>query len=182
MKNMILLATGVASLLGLAAMQSGGTIPLNVKTGEWENVQDVTVQGSLGLPPEAAANMTPAMRARYEALMAANAGKHTLHTDSKSCLKPEDLAGNVFDKMNKNNHNEKCHGTVIRSTSSDVEVQEHCDAANGGGGVDFHLLVHADDPEHTTITGEGTANVGGKTMKSQLASKGQWLGPKCTDE
>ena len=55
------------ALVFTSALMAGGKVKLNVKTGLWQTTITNTVTGSMGLPPEIAARLTPAQRARFEA-------------------------------------------------------------------------------------------------------------------
>jgi len=159
-----------------SALVAGGKIKLNVKTGLWQTTTTNTVTGSMGLPPEMAAKMTPAQRARYEAA-AKKQGSGTPRTVShKDCLTPEKLAEDPFtDKSH--GENAKCEETVIKSTATDLEVREQC--TYGSSKTDIHLSFHADSPEHVTGSGTTTATSGGQVMKSVMKMDSKWISASC---
>lgn len=182
MRKTILMAAGLAALLGLA-MQSGARIPLNVKTGEWQNHSQITVQGMLGLPPDLAAHLSPEQQAKYAAAMAAAGNASNSHpVDSKGCLTQQDLATDPYAKLNRQNADMQCQGTLLSSTASDIELQEHCTSPKAAAEMDYHLKIHAVDSEHTTGVGDGSATMGGHTMKSHVTMTMTWLGPTCKDD
>ena len=173
MRKMI--ALGVALLLPLALV-AGGKVKLNVKTGLWQNTITNTVTGSMGLPPEMAAKLTPAQRARFEAA-AKKQGSGTPRTVThKDCLTPEKLAEDPFtDKSH--GDNVKCQETVIKSTATDLEVRELC--TDGSSKGDTHLSFHADSPEHVTGSGTTTATMGGHVMNSVMKMDSKWISAAC---
>src|SRR5215475_7782194 len=93
MRKMI--ALGVALLLPLTLV-AGGKVKLNVKTGLWQTTITNTAAGSMGLPPEMAAKLTPAQRARYEAAAKKQASGTPRTETHKDCLTPEKLAEDPF--------------------------------------------------------------------------------------
>lgn len=150
--------------------------PLNVKTGLWQNTSTVTIVGSLGLPPELLAKMTPEQKAKYEAAMHANAGGHTsTHTD-KGCLTQKDLTTDPFSKANSDDENIHCRGKLLSSTSTDIVLQETC---SGEASMNYTMKIHAVDQEHAVGTGKGTATMGGRTMNSSVKFETKWLGATC---
>lgn len=157
---------------------SGPLVPLNVKTGQWQTHSRVALSGAMGLPPEMAEKLTPEERARYEAAMGAMNGVHELTT--KGCLTQQDLTTDPYAELNRNGEMQ-CHGEVAKSTSSDVELEEHCIGAgkNQGAEMKMHLHIHANDPEHATGEGEGSTAAGGKTMQTKITLNMTWLGPHC---
>ena len=169
------IAFGVALLFPLALV-AGGKVKLNVKTGLWQNTITNTVTGSMGLPPEMAAKLTPAQRARFEAA-AKKQGSGTPRTVThKDCLTPEKLAEDPFtDKSH--GDDAKCEETVIKSTATDLEVRELCTYGSSKG--DTHLSFHADSPEHVTGSGTTTATTGGKVMKSVMKMDSKWISAAC---
>lgn len=174
MRKVILFGVALVCPLALVA---GGKIKLNVKTGLWQTTVTNTVTGSMGLPPEMAAKLTPAQRARFEAA-AKKQGNGTPRTSShKDCLTPEKLAEDPFtDKSH--GDNAKCEETVIQSTATDLEVRELC--TYGSSKTDVHLSFHADSPEHVTGSGTTTAITGGREMKSTMKMESKWISTACT--
>jgi len=173
MKKMI--ALGVALLLPLALF-AGGKIKLNVKTGLWQTTTTRTVTGGMGLPPELAAEMTPAQRARFEAAAKKQASGTPRTVTHKDCLTPEKLAEDPFtDKSHGDNL--KCQETLIKSTATDLEVRELC--TDGSSKSDIHLSFHADSPEHVTGSGTTTVTVGGRQMNSTMKMDSRWTSATC---
>lgn len=153
--------------------------PMNVKTGLWQSTSTVTVTGSLGLPPEALAKMTPEQKARYEAAIQAQAGGHTSTHTNKGCLTQKDLTTDPFARTDSDDENIHCHGNLLSSTSTDVVLQETC---SGEASMAYTMKIHADSTEHATGTGAGTATMGGHTMNSSVKFDSKWLGATCPAE
>jgi hypothetical protein len=166
---------GVALVCPLALM-GGGKIKLDVKTGLWQTTTTRTVTGGMGLPPELAAEMTPAQRARYEAA-AKKQGNGSPRTEThKDCLTPEKLAEDPF--SNKPHGDDvKCEETIIKSTSTDLEVRAVCTYGSSKG--NFHLSFHADSPEHVTGSGTTTTTVGGREMNIVTKMDSKWISTAC---
>jgi hypothetical protein len=159
-----------------SALMAGGKIKLNVKTGLWQTTITNTVTGSMGLPPEMAAKMTPAQRARYEAAVKKQGSGTPRTVTHKDCLTPEKLAEDPFtDKPH--GDDVKCEETVIKSTSTDLEVQEHC--TYGSSKSDVHLAFHADGSEHVTGSGTTKATMGGREMNSTMKMDSKWISAAC---
>src|SRR5215468_500401 len=169
------IAFGVA-LVCTSVLLAGGKVKLNVKTGLWQTTITNTSTGSMGLPPEMAAKLTPAQRARYEAAAKKQASGTPRTETHKDCLTPEKLAEDPFtDKSH--GDNVKCQETVIKSTATDLEVRELC--TDGSSKGDTHLSFHADSPEHVTGSGTTTATMGGKVMNSVMKMDSKWISAAC---
>jgi hypothetical protein len=173
MKRMI--ALGVAFLLP-AALVAGGKVKLNVKTGLWQTTITNTVTGSMGIPPEMAAQLTPAQRARFEAAQKKRASGTPRTETHKNCLTPEKLAEDPFTDRSHGDE-AKCSETVIKSTASDLEVRELC--SYGSSKSDIHLSFHADSQEHVTGTGTTNVTTGGHDMHSNMKLESKWLSSAC---
>ncbi len=162
--------------LWAGSLWAGGKIKLNAKTGLWQTTSTNTVTGSMGIPPEMAAKLTPEQRARFEAAMKKQANGVPRKLTYKDCLTEKNLSEDPFtdrapgDKM-------KCQETVIKSTSTDLEVREVC--TDGSSKSDTHLSFHADSPKHVTGSGNTTAVVGGHTMHSVIKMDSRWIAASC---
>lgn len=174
MRNAILVG---AAFLAMPALLAGADkTPLNVKTGLWQVTVNHSSSGQLGIPPDVAAKLTPEQRAQVEAAMKnqAAAGPSKPNTYEK-CITKEDLSKDAF-----SNNKENCTQKVIKSTSSDLEVQETC--ANDQGKSDTQLNLHAVDSEHVKGTGHVVATSGGRTMNVDLNFDSKWKGASCPAE
>lgn len=169
---------GVIMCLSAAALlaQSKFT-PMNVKTGLWQSTSKVKMSGSLGIPPDMAAKLTPEQRARYEAQMKQYADQNQYQTStSKSCMTKQQLSEDPFEQNDASNSN--CKEKVIRSTSSDAEIQQSC-TGDGGTSSEVHMTLHAQDREHVTGNGQISMTMGGRTMKTDMIFDAKWLQDTC---
>ncbi|HET9785271.1 MAG TPA: DUF3617 family protein [Terriglobales bacterium] len=168
-------ALPLACALGLTQSASAPVVPMNVKTGLWENHSTLTVSGGLGLPPEVLAKMTPEQRARYTAAL--GAGQRTHDNVEKGCLTKEDLTQDPTKMLNPGGgEGVTCHGDVITSTATDLEVHSVC---TGAAQSDMRIKVHAVDQEHVTGEGAGSATMNGHTMQTAYKFDSHWLGATC---
>ncbi|MGE5323801.1 MAG: DUF3617 domain-containing protein [Actinomycetota bacterium] len=172
MRKIIVL--GVVCLWASGLWAGGKAKPLNIKTGLWQTRSTTTVNGSMGIPPEMAARLTPAQRARFEAAMKKHANGVPRSRTYKNCLTEKQLTEDPFtDKDN----NMKCQETVIKSTASDLDVREAC--TDGSSKSDVHMVIHASSREHVTSSGNVTATMGGHTMHSVIKMDSRWVGTAC---
>ena len=170
----------VAVALGIAAralIAQQKITPLNVKTGLWQSSTTIAISGSLGIPPEMEAKLTPEQRARMEAAMKQSGSGQPRTITDKNCLKEEDLTRDPF-APGKNDSDMKCKEHLIRSTSSDADVDVTCTDPRGNTS-EFHVTFHAIDQEHVTGTGQGNVNMYGHTMKSDWKMQSQWVQASC---
>jgi hypothetical protein len=168
-----IIATGILCLWA-SGLWAGGKKPLNIKTGLWQITSTTTVNGAMGIPPEMAAKLTPAQRAKFEEAMKKRGNGVPQTRTYKSCLTEKNLTEDPFKDKNMKM---KCQETVIKSTGSDLEVREAC--TDGTSKSDIHMVTHANSSEHVTSTGNVTATVGGHTMHSAIKMDSKWLGSSC---
>jgi Protein of unknown function (DUF3617) len=169
---------GLAAAMGLAAavlLAQGKFTPMNVKTGLWQSTSTVKMSGSLGIPPDMASKLTPEQRARYEASMKQYANQQQTST-SKSCVTKEQLSEDPF--AQKDAGDTKCKEKLIRSTTSDAEIQQTC-AGDQGTSSDIHMTLHAQDREHVNGSGQVVMTMGGRTMKSDVTFRAKWVQESC---
>ena len=166
---------GAVCLWATVLLAGGKVTPLNVTTGLWETTSTTMINGSIGLPPELIARMTPEQRAKFEAAMKRRANGTPTTRTYKSCLTKKQLNEDPF--TDKDHGKMKCQENVINSTGSDLEVKESC--AEEGGKGDVHISYHAFDSEHVTGNGEVTMTMNGHTMNSKLKYESKWLGATC---
>ena len=160
--------------LWASGLWAGGKKPLNIKTGLWQTTSTTTINGTMGLPPELTAKMTPAQRAKFEEAMKKRGNGVPQTRTYKSCLTEKNLTEDPFKGKNMKM---KCQETVIKSTGTDLEVREAC--TDGTAKSDIHMVTHADSSEHVTSTGNAAATVRGRTMHSVIKMDAKWLGPTC---
>jgi len=171
MRNALLL--GAAFLAMPALLAAADKTPLNAKTGLWQVTVNHTTSGQIGIPPDVAAKLTPEQRAQVEAAMKnrSGAGGSKPATYDK-CITKEDLTKDPF-----SNDKQNCSEKVIKSTSSDLEVQETC--ANPQGKSDAHINLHVVDSEHVKGTGHVVSLIGGRTMNVDLNFDSKWKSASC---
>jgi Protein of unknown function (DUF3617) len=147
--------------------------PLNVKLGLWQNTTSISSSGSLGIPPERLAKMTPEQRARIEAALKARSGE-SAHTNTyKSCLTKDQLEKTPFaDKQN-------CTEKLMSSNSKEAEVSFECtmEEAKGSG----TMKIEVQDNENVQGSGHGTMTMGGHTMNTDWKMTGKWVQSSCGD-
>lgn len=170
-----IIALSVACLFA-SVLWASEKIKLNVKTGLWQTTNTNTVSGSVGIPPEVAAKLTPAQRAQFEAAAKKQASGVPRTVTHKSCLTQEQLAKDPFTDR-PHSDNVKCDETIIKSTATDLEVRELC--TSGSSKSDIHLSFHADSPEHVTGSGTTSTNAGGRVMNSTMKMESRWISAAC---
>jgi len=143
--------------------------PLDVKPGLWQ--VDLTVKYS-GLPPQMQAMMdrlTPEQRAA----MGLSAPK-----TYKTCVTAKNLNTPWIQGDN------DCRWTVLKSTSSDLDVHGKSCRAGKNQGIDTELdmKIHAVDPEHVRATLHGTGAGVGNDFTMDGSYVGKWLGPSCPSD
>lgn len=169
-----IIALGVLCLWASGLWAGGKVKPLNVKTGLWQTTSTNTVTGSMGIPPEMAAKMTPAQRAKFEAAMKKQASGVPRTRTYKNCVTEKNLNEDPFtDKNDKM----KCQETVIKSTGTDLEVREAC--TDGSSKSDVHMVFHANSSEHVTSSGNVAVTMGGRTMHSAMKMDSKWVAASC---
>jgi hypothetical protein len=164
MKKMIL---ALACLVMCASLLAAVTEqPLNVKIGLWQVEMNVNYTG---LPPQMQAmldQMTPQQRS------AAGLGGTKTY---KQCLTPKDVNKPMVQG------DDSCHWTVLKSTSSDLDVRgTSCQAGrNQGLSTEVEVKVHAIDSEHVRaiVHGTGTGNGVNATLDGKY--DGKWIGAAC---
>jgi len=160
----------VACLVMCASIPAAVTEqPLNIKTGLWQ--VDMTLKYT-GLPPEMQAmldQMTPQQKPA-----AGLAGTKTY----KPCVTPKEVNTPMVQG------DDTCRWTVLKSTSSDLEVSgTSCQAGrNQGLSTQVEVKVHAIDSEHVRaiVHGTGIGNRVNATLDGNYT--GKWVGATCPVE
>jgi Protein of unknown function (DUF3617) len=162
----------VPALFGAATL-AAQSIPLNVKTGEWESTMTNETSGQLPVPQEMIDKMTPEQRARMEAMMKARGMQGPRTTVTKHCVKKEDL-----DKPF-GNDNKSCKPTIVTSSATKQEIHMECEM--GGGKQVGTLKFEAVDSSTVKGSMQMTASNGGRTMNMNSTFSAKWLGPACSE-
>jgi hypothetical protein len=165
--------TITAFLLMPALLAGADKTPLNVKTGLWQVTVNHTTSGQVGIPPDIAAKLTPQQLAAAEAAMKNRASGPSAPQVYQKCITKDDLIKNAFGNRDK----QSCTEKVLKSTASDLELEEAC--ANERGKTDTHLNLHAVDSEHVTGTGHAISDIGGHNMTVDLKFDSKWVGSSC---
>lgn len=171
----MLLSMGCALVQGQTPKAGSPTKlePLNVKIGLWENTTTISSGGSIGIPPERLAKMTPEQRARVEAALKARSGQPAHTNTYKSCLTKDQLEKTPFaDKQN-------CTEKLISSSAKEAEVSVECtmEEAKGSGTMKIEAL----SDESVQGSGHGTVTMGGHTMNTDWKMTGKWVQSSCGD-
>lgn len=147
---------------------------LNVKLGLWEVTTTVTRSGSMPIPAEVAARLTPEQRARVEERMKARSAERRVATTRKHCLTREEVEkGTTFDQDQKS-----CSRTVLLSTTAKVDVRIACEIQGQGIKSAGELQIEALDPEKVKGLVRMTI-VGDRTAASGSTFTARWIGPIC---
>jgi len=175
MKRLVL---GAAALTALCVFAADELQPIKAKLGLWEVTATRQTQGMPAaqtpqIPADKLAQLPPAQRAQIEAMMkqrsAASGGTRTRQT----CVTPEKLNGVAFGEDRKS-----CQRTVVRSTSSVVEIHEECTQSDGSKGIaDLHYEVMGGDTMKGNVKMKMTMN--GHEMNTTLDMSGKWIGADC---
>jgi hypothetical protein len=151
------IAVVVICLTASLATAAGDVHPLNAKTGLWQITETVTWTG---LPPQMSAMMKNGRTINY-----------------KSCVREKDLNGNPF----ANGADEKCNWKVLKSSSTDMEVQGNsCELGKEFGmTADIHGTIHVPDPENGTGSFTVVLTGNGQTMNGHANYSGKWTSATC---
>lgn len=100
------------------------------------------------------------------------------HANSyKTCVTAKDLESNPWGK----GPEEKCDWTVIKSTSSDMEVHgTSCEAGREFGmQTEVNLKIHVLDPANVKATMQGKSTGNGQTVPFSGTFIGKWVSSNC---
>lgn len=153
MKRAIAVAT--VCLVASLATAAGDVHPLDAKTGLWQITETMTWTG---LPPQYANMMGSGRPINY-----------------KSCVKEKDLSSNPWAQGSR----EKCKWTVLKSSSTDTEVEaKSCDMGNGAV-ADAHGAIHLTDSGNGTGAFSFVLTMNGQTMNGHATYTGKWVSTDC---
>jgi Protein of unknown function (DUF3617) len=145
----------VICLVASLAAAAGDQQPLNAKTGLWQMTEIVTWTG---LPPQYAAMMKNGVPRKY-----------------KSCVKEKDLSSNPW----AGGSGENCAWTVLKSSSTDMEVRGKSCQMGEYGTADVHGTIHMSDSENGTGSFDVILNANGQTMNGHASYTGKWASASC---
>ena len=165
----------LVAALFCGAAWAADTTPLNVKTGEWETTVTGESTGQLPIPQEMLDKLTPDQRAKMEAAMKGRGLAGARPTDSKGCVRKEDL-----DKPFGNDGERKtCKMNIVTSSSTRQEIHMECE--NGANKQTGTLKLEAVDSGNVKGSLQMTMSNGGRTMNVNSNFSAKWLGPVCSD-
>ena len=163
---------GVMFITSLALPALDKVQPLNIKVGLWEVTTTMAKSGSIPIPAEMLARLTPEQRARVEERMKASATDTTKVTTRTYCLTRNQLAkGTTFGEDPK-----ACSRTVLISTPRRVNARIDC--VSQGVKSKGALQVEALDPENI----RGAINLiatDGHSSSSTSTFTAEWVSPVC---
>lgn len=161
-------------LLALGTIAQTQYQPMNVKTGQWQTTVLVNSGGSLAMPSDYMAKLTPEQRARAEAAMKQASKPKTTTRTNEDCVTQDDLnQGSLFKPGDK-----QCTEKILGSSSSSLNVEEDC--SESGMSTKTVMSLAAASPE--LVKGNGTVTVSseGHTLTSNITFTSQWMSPSCS--
>jgi len=164
-------ALGVLVMLPVSADEP--KVNLAADNGLWEVTTHPQTTGQMPISDEQLQKLTPEQRARVEAAMKAAMGaanrEHVMH----ECMTPEKRQQG-FDL---GNEGPSCKTTVVRNTSSELEVRRECSADSDVRTTTEH--IKANGRHHVSGTVDAMMSHGEKHMTMHMAIEGKWLGADC---
>ncbi|HVA64992.1 MAG TPA: DUF3617 family protein [Terriglobales bacterium] len=171
MRLQVVPAFALLAVSGLLARQT--VTPLNIQTGLWQTTLKQTNHGSLGIPPEVAAQLSPMQRARAAAMLKAITPPPS-QTYTR-CVTQKDFNQDPFPDKSRQSYTQ-CTETVLSSSSSAAQIHEVC---KGEVEVDATISYQASDPQHMAGTGHAVIAVGGQQMTTDSTLTSHWIGATC---
>jgi hypothetical protein len=167
----VLLALGAISAWAAAQSQS-----LNVKTGQWQTTLIINSGGTLAMPEDSMAKLTPEQRARVEAAMKQMSKPKTITRTNQDCLTQDELnRGTPFKPDDK-----RCTQKVLSSTSSSLSVEQDC--SEDSITTRTVMSLEARNPELVNGTGTTTVHSEGHTYTSKVNFTSKWLSGLCSNK
>lgn len=169
MRNQLVLLTfSAVSTLVMAQYQ-----PLSVKTGQWQTTVLVDRSGSMAMPSDYMAKLTPEQRARVEAAMKRASKPKTTARVNQDCLTQDELTRGTPFKPDNN----RCTQTVLSSSSSRLNLEQDC--AEDSMTMKTTMALVAVSPELVKGTGVVTVNSEGHTLTSNITFTSEWKSASC---
>jgi len=172
-----ILFTGLALACGATFAAQAAPVMLNIRPGLWEMSTQGEASGTLPVPPELLARMTPERRAKFEAAMAASRARMSKPHTSKQCISEASLKRGIDVDQDKGEHH--CRETVLSSSSSVMDLHMEC----SGGRATTTGTIHfqAASPEAVTGTINMAISDGAHTMTMKRVIEGKWVAADCGD-
>ena len=172
-KTYLALACALGIVLTLPVSADQTKVKLDAETGLWEMTTHPQMSGTLQIPEEQLQKMTPEQRARVEAaLQSATANVSREHV-IRQCLTPEQLSKG-FDVGDEGS---SCKTTVIRNTSSELEVRRECTESNAPHTTTERFRMSGRREVSGTVDAALSQN--GRPLTMHMTIEGRWLGADC---
>lgn len=172
-KSTVAFACALGILVVLSASADEAKVKLDAATGLWEVTTHPQMSGTLKVPEEQLQRMTPEQRARVEAALQTATERAKQEHVMRECLTSEQL-GKGFDLGNEGS---SCKTTVIRNTSSELEVRREC--SEEGNVRTTTEQFRMDGRRHVSGTVDAAMSQGGKPLTMHMTIEGRWLGADC---
>lgn len=172
-RSNVALACALGMLVMLPASADQEKVNLDADTGLWEVTTHPQMSGSLKIPEEQLQKMTPEQRARVEAALQAVTESAKEGHVMRQCLTREHL-GKGFDL---GNEGADCKTTVIRNTSTELEVRRQCSGNDNVRTTTEHFRM--DGRRRVSGTMDAVMSQEGKPLTMHMAIEGRWLGADC---
>jgi Protein of unknown function (DUF3617) len=168
----LVFALGIAVLLPVSADPT--QVKLAADNGLWEVTTHPQISGQMPISQEQLQELPPEQRARIEAAMQAMMGQANRQHVMRECMTPEKRAKG-FDLGYESSSS--CKTTVIRNTSSALEVRRECSGESELRSMTERMQMSG--PRHITGTIDALMSQGGKQMTMHVTLEGKWLGADC---
>ncbi|MGH8217359.1 MAG: DUF3617 domain-containing protein [Steroidobacteraceae bacterium] len=172
-KSTVALACALGILVMLPISADEAKVKLNADTGLWEVTTHPEMSGTLKIPEEQLQKMTPEQRARVEAALQTATERAKQEHVTRQCVTPEQL-GKGFDLGNEGS---SCKTTIIRNTSSELEVRRACTEDSNVRTTTEHFRMNG--RRHVLGTVDAAMMQGGKPLTMHMTIEGRWLGADC---
>lgn len=164
-------AFGMLAVLPVSADQT--KVKLDAATGLWEVTTHPQMSGTLQMPEEQLQKMAPEERARVEAALQAATQNASQEHVIRECLTPEQRAKG-FDL---GNEGPSCKTSVIRNTSSELQVRRECTANSDVRTTTEHFRMSGTRRMSGTVDAAMQQN--GKPVRMHMTIEGRWLSADC---
>lgn len=153
-----------------------GAADLDIKLGLWET--SATMQaagmpnaGTMPIPEEALARMTPEQRSRVEAMRKGRSGGSPMTT--KVCITRESLSSGAAFSRQQNN----CSSKIVSATPGHQQVHVDCDMEGMKSTGD--LTIDRVDAEHTKGQMVMKTSPQGRPVETKMSFESKWVSADC---